>query len=192
MAWIETISFEAATDRLKELYQKLGGLKGKVDNILTMHSLRPHTMEGHLALYRSVLHNPHNQLPRWFLECLGVWVSSINNCEYCFEHHYQGMRRELNDEVKAVAVRKAIENFDINGAIFTPREMRALHYAKALTQTPPMPTEELVISMRSAGLSDGEILEINQVVAYFAYANRTVLGLGCSLEGDQLGEIAGN
>ena len=38
-----------------------------------------------------------------------------------------------------------------------------------------------------AGYDDGEILEINQVAAYFAYANRTVLGLGCSTEGDILG-----
>ena len=34
---------------------------------------------------------------------------------------------------------------------------------------------------------DGEIIEINQVTAYFTYANRTVLGLGCSTEGDILG-----
>jgi hypothetical protein len=37
------------------------------------------------------------------------------------------------------------------------------------------------------GYTDGEILEINQVSAYFSYANRTVLGLGCSTTGDILG-----
>ncbi len=41
--------------------------------------------------------------------------------------------------------------------------------------------------MRAEGLSDGEILEVNQVVAYFAYANRTVLGLGVTTAGDTLG-----
>jgi uncharacterized protein YciW len=44
-----------------------------------------------------------------------------------------------------------------------------------------------VTAMRDAGLGDGEILEINQVTAYFAYANRTVLGLGVSTRGDVLG-----
>jgi len=48
-------------------------------------------------------------------------------------------------------------------------------------------TEAMVEGMRAAGYDDGEILEINQVTAYFAYANRTVLGLGCSTEGDILG-----
>ena len=37
------------------------------------------------------------------------------------------------------------------------------------------------------GLEDGEILEVNQVAAYFAYANRTVLGLGINKEGDIIG-----
>jgi uncharacterized protein YciW len=37
--------------------------------------------------------------------------------------------------------------------------------------------------MRAAGLTDGEILEVNQVAAYFAYANRTVSGLGVTTHG---------
>jgi uncharacterized protein YciW len=45
----------------------------------------------------------------------------------------------------------------------------------------------MVIELRNAGYEDGEILEINQVVSYFAYANRTVLGLGCSTDGDIIG-----
>ena len=39
-----------------------------------------------------------------------------------------------------------------------------------------------VAKLRKAGFSDGEILEINQVVAYFCYVNRVVLGLGVELE----------
>jgi hypothetical protein len=31
------------------------------------------------------------------------------------------------------------------------------------------------------------ILEVNQVVSYFAYVNRTVLGLGVTTAGDTLG-----
>ena len=41
--------------------------------------------------------------------------------------------------------------------------------------------------LRAAGLEDGEILEVNQVAAYFAYANRTVQGLGVTTDGDVLG-----
>ena len=42
-------------------------------------------------------------------------------------------------------------------------------------------------NLKSLGCSDGEILEVNQVVAYFNYANRTVMGLGVTTKGEVLG-----
>ena len=63
----------------------------------------------------------------------------------------------------------------------------ALRYSKVLTLTPSKVTEEIVTELRNLGYDDGEILEINQVSAYFGYANRTVLGMGCSTVGDILG-----
>ena len=41
--------------------------------------------------------------------------------------------------------------------------------------------------LRSVGLTDAGILDLNQIIAYFAYANRTVLGLGINTGGDILG-----
>ena len=46
--------------------------------------------------------------------------------------------------------------------------------------------------LRAAGLDDGQILEINQVTAYFNYANRTVLGLGIDTDGDIIGLSPGD
>ncbi len=40
--------------------------------------------------------------------------------------------------------------------------------------------------MKSLGIDDGEILEINQVVSYFNYVNRTVLGLGVNTNNEVL------
>lgn len=47
--------------------------------------------------------------------------------------------------------------------------------------------EQDIIDLRNAGWDDGEIVEINQVTAYFSYANRTIVGLGGSLKGDMIG-----
>ncbi len=52
--------------------------------------------------------------------------------------------------------------------------------------------EAMVSNLQDQGWHDGEILEINQVVAYFNYANRTVLGLGVAIEGDIVGLSPGN
>jgi uncharacterized peroxidase-related enzyme len=184
MPWIETIDYADADGDLRAAYDRYIAPGARVDNIMAMHSLRPHTMDGHMALYRQVLHSPANRLPKWFLETLGVWVSAINRCTYCVEHHFSGLKRALKDETRAAALRRAIEDRDIEAAPLDPAQKAALRYAEVLTRDPASLSAALVARMREAGLSDGEILEVNQVSAYFSYANRTVLGLGCSLEGD--------
>ena len=44
-----------------------------------------------------------------------------------------------------------------------------------------------VEACRTAGADDGEILEVNQVCAYFNYSNRLLNGLGVTTEGDKIG-----
>jgi uncharacterized peroxidase-related enzyme len=192
MSWIKTIPFEAATGKLKRLYGRVTGPDGNVDNIMMAHSLRPHSMEGHMVLYKNVLHHSGNAIPKWFLETLGVWVSSLNSCDYCVEHHFQGLRRLLGNDAVADAMRAAIEARDIDAAPLDAGQKQAMRYAQMLTENPADLREADVIALREVGFDDGEILEINQVSAYFSYANRTVLGLGCSTDGDVIGLSPGN
>lgn len=186
MSWIRTIPASAATGRLKKLYERVSGPSGEIDNILSSHSLRPHTLDGHLALYKAVLHHPRNENPKWLLETVGVLVSHLNGCTYCVEHHFAGLKRLLADDERARQIREAIEAGKPEQA-FSGAELAALRYARELTLAPADMTEPHVVALRDAGLDDGRILEINQVVAYFAYANRTVLGLGVSHQGEVLG-----
>ena len=187
MAWIKTVEYEDATGKLKTLYDRVKGPDNNVDNIMMSHSLRPHSMEGHMAMYKKVLHHTGNTIPKWFLETLGVWVSRLNDCHYCVEHHFAGLVRLLDDDAKASGIRAAIEARDVDAAPLDERQKMAMVYARALTNDPGGMQEEIVHRMRDVGWDDGEILEINQVSAYFNYANRTVLGLGCSTDGDILG-----
>ncbi len=190
-AFIKTISPEDAEGRLKDLYNRVKGPDGRVDNILKAHSLRPPTLEGHMALYKNVLHHNSNQTAKWLLEAIGVYVSLINGCDYCVEHHFEGLKRLAANDSKADAIRKALTEALSTGLISCPeltaREIAALDYAAQLTKAPASIMEVQINALRDAGWTDGEILEINQVAAYFAYANRTVLGLGVTTEGDTLG-----
>ena len=187
MSWIDTIAYEKADAKLKALYDRVKGPNNNVDNIMMMHSLRPHTMEGHMAIYKHVLHHRDNTIDKWFLETLGVWVSTLNKCEYCVEHHFTGLKRLLNDDEKATQIRSAIDTNKIEEAPLENCQKTAMEYARKLTNNPGSIREESVEKLRADGYTDGEILEINQVCAYFSYANRTVLGLGCSTKGDILG-----
>lgn len=187
MSWIETIPFASATGKLRQLYDRVTGPDNNVDNIMMMHSLRPHSMEGHMAIYKYVLHHSANTVPKWFLEVLGVWVSSLNDCSYCVEHHFAGMKRLVGDDARSDAIRAGIEARDLAALPLDAAQKAAMIYAEKLTRAPADMVEADVIVLRDAGWSDGEILEINQVTAYFSYANRTVLGLGCSTKGDIIG-----
>ena len=186
MSFIKTISYKDADRSLKRLYDKVKGPNDVIDNIMLVHSLRPHTMIGHMALYKNVLHHKNNTMPKWFLETIGVYVSLLNNCNYCVDHHFEGLKRLLNDDIKAAFIKKKLITNSYE-TIFDKDYSLVLRYAENLTKNITQISEKQIDEIKNEGVSDGQILEINQVISYFNYANRTVLGLGVSADGDVLG-----
>lgn len=191
MSWINTIPYDESEGSLRALYDRVKGPDNNVDNIMLAHSLRPHTMQGHMTLYKYVLHHPRNTLSKVYLEAIGVYVSSLNICQYCVEHHFAGMARLLGDTERSDAIRQALESRCPEDA-FHGAELAGLNYASKLTLAADQVVAADIEAMRQAGLDDGQILEVNQVTAYFCYANRTVLGLGIATEGDIIGLSPGD
>ena len=72
-------------------------------------------------------------------------------------------------------IRKSLKKMNWDNC-FDDKELGALKYAKKLTFCQHLLTEKDIESLKKHGWEDGEILEINQVVSYFNYANRTVTG----------------
>ncbi len=186
IAWIRVIPYEESEGELRRIYDVVKGASGNVDNVVKVHSLRPHTLEGHYALYRSVLHHPGNVMPPWLLETLAVYTSVLNKCEYSAAHHSEGLRLALADDARFERIQVALSG-DRPDFAFSGKELELLRYAKKLTLVPNLLSRKDVEALRAAGASDGEILEANQVVSYFNYANRVLNGLGVTTEGDVLG-----
>ena len=184
--WIEMLSVENATGSLKDAYDLAKTPAGTVDNVMRIHSQRPHTMVGHLTLYRSVLHHQDNTLPLWFLEAVGVFTSLLNSCEYSFKHHCTNMRRLLKDDKRFAAIETALRG-QAPEAAFSGKELALMRYTEKLTISPGKVEAADLEAAKSAGATDGEILEVNQVCAYFCYSNRTINGLGVTLAGDTVG-----
>ena len=188
MSFIKVISPEEASGRLDKIYKQVKSPEGQVDNVLQVHSLRPHTLVGHMGIYKAVLHHSGNVLPEWYLEAIGVVVSFINGCDYCARHHTEGLKRLLKaSSLDCESYISALDNA-APGEPFTLPEQRGLAYARKLTREPGNVVSADIESLRASGFEDGEILELNQVAAYFAYANRTVSGLGVNMEGEILGQ----
>jgi uncharacterized peroxidase-related enzyme len=185
-AWIHMVPVADATGKLKEMYERVKTPHGTVDNVMRAHSLRPATMEGHVTLYRSVLHNPDNVLSFWFLEVVASYVSMLNECAYSLTHHWSNARRLIDDESRADAVHAALESRRPENA-FAGKELALLGYAAKLTVAVDKMVASDFAALRAAGCDDGEILEVNQVCAYFNYSNRLLNGLGVTTEGDVIG-----
>lgn len=183
MSYIEIVAETDATGPLAEQYKRFGNPDGSVDNVLKVHSLNPESLEAHCALYMQSCHRP-SPVSRAEREMVGVTVSRLNKCTYCQTHHAAGLRRLLPDD------RKHIADQLIKGTTtgLSDREAAMVAYATALTESPSSISQEEVDQLKAVGISDREILDVAQVAAYFAYANRIVLGLGAALEEGE-GEI---
>lgn len=190
-AWIEMIGDEEATGRLKDLLDKARTPHGTVDTVMRVHSLRPETMNGHVTLYRSVLHSDDNTLPFWFLEVVASYTSILNDCTYSLTHHFMNVRNLLKDQPRADRIFLALKAQRPEEA-FDGKELGLLRYAGKLTTSVGRMVRSDFEALKMVGCTDGEILEVNQVCAYFNYSNRLLNGLGCTTDGDTIGYYEGD
>ena len=186
IAWIRTISPEDADSTLASAYEEALTPHGTVDNVMQAHSLRPHTMLGHIALYRAALHHPDNELPEWFLEAVGTYTSILNGCEYSLAHHAHNARTLLGGGAKGDAAIAALRSREPERA-FSGKHLALLNYVHKLTLDAAGMCKADVDRLHEAGATDEEILETNQVCGYFNYVNRHLNGLGVTTAGDQIG-----
>jgi uncharacterized peroxidase-related enzyme len=107
MSLIKTIELNDATGELKDAYAKVIGERGKLSNILKIHSLLPKTMMTHLDFYMSVMFDKEG-IRRADAELIATVVSAANNCDYCVNHHAEALKFYWKDEEK---VKQAAEDF---------------------------------------------------------------------------------
>ena len=177
---------EEVDDQLKQIFDVARTPHGTLDNVMRIHSLRPATMIGHLTLYKSVLHSDEITLPLWFLEVIAAYVSILNSCEYSLTHHWNNAVRLIDNAQRVEVIHDALRSQRFENT-FNEKEIAILDYSKKLTCDVGNLKKVDVIKLKQAGCDDGEILEVNQVTAYFNYSNRVLNGLGVSLDGDKIG-----
>ncbi len=185
-AWIKMVEDDAAGQRLKDLLDKARTPHGTVDTVMRVHSLRPETMNGHVTLYRSVLHSKDNVLPFWFLEIVASYTSVLNDCTYSLTHHFMNVRNLLKAQPRSDRIFLALKAHRPEDE-FEGKELALLRYAEKLTMQVGKMVKSDFEALKIVGCDDGEILEVNQVCAYFNYSNRLLNGLGATTDGDVVG-----
>ena len=82
MTWIERIADEKWTGDLAELKSKVADSRsGKIDNIMSVHSLDAGSMRAHMLLYQQAMKGTEG-LPKVDREMIALVVSKINGCHY--------------------------------------------------------------------------------------------------------------
>jgi uncharacterized peroxidase-related enzyme len=181
MPWIEVVAEDKATGYLKKIYKEIKQNRGKISNIMKVHSLNPSAMKSHLDLYLTLMFEALS-LNREELELIAVVVSASNNCEYCLNHHSETLNSFWEDNDK---IRKLKQ--DYNSIDLTEKVRKMLKYAVKLTKTPDAVNQDDICVLRKCGFSDVDILNINLVTSYFCFVNRIALGLGVEFSPDELG-----
>ena len=110
-------------------------------------------------------------------EMIAVVVSAINQCHYWIVHHGEGL---LNLPKNESLVNQLKSDYTL--ANISIKQMSMLNYAAKLTESPADIFVKDIDQLRDVGFKDRAILDINQIVAYFAYVNRIADGLGVDLE----------
>ncbi len=180
MSWIEEIDVNEAKGKLAEVYAELREKRGKIANILQVHSLNPNAMASHLDLYMSIMFG-RSGLSRSEREAIAVVVSATNECDYCVNHHTEALRHYIKDDevLQTLASADGLEGLE-------PRLGNIVIHAEKLTSAASAMTESDLEPLRAVGLTDQDILDITLVVAYFNFVNRIALGLGVSYSAGEL------
>ena len=142
MPWIKEIRESEAKGKLKNVYSDLTKGRGKISNIMKIHSLDPDTMQNHLDMYMSIMFND-STVNREEKELIAVVVSALNSCAYCINHHAEALNHYWKDEAKINALISDYKSID-----FPIRTLAILNYAEKLTLTPSMVSEYDVQNLR--------------------------------------------
>ena len=173
IAWLRVPAEDDVPSAARELWDKPLEKLGFVPNVLRVMALRPEHLVTWWA-YMQELMTGESGLTKAQREMIAVVVSVENRCHYCVVSHSAALRKLTGDPVLADQIAT-----NYRYAPLEPGERAMLDYALKLTADSSSCTEDDVETLRDAGWSDEDILDIAQVTAMFNFTNRLASGLGC-------------
>lgn len=172
MAWIDVIEPDDATGDLETLYDEIADTRGKLSNVLRVHSKNPAALRKHLDLYDALLFGS-SPLKRVEREIIAVVVSAANDCDYCVRHHGEAVNAYWNNRERVNQLAADYTAVDLDEKV-----RAACDVASRVTTNPNGTTEADVETLRTAGWTDRAILDIVLITAYFNFVNRITNALG--------------
>ena len=173
MTWITTIPWDEATGQLKDAYDWQAAGLGEPAEFTMLGSLYPAIVEERLRLYRAVEACPSGLSPGE-RQLAAYVVSLLNGTAHCAS----GLRLKLISLGAEPAALAAVEADPAAPVTGDDRLDAICAHAAKLTRRPTGMTEGDLDDLRAHGLSDLDLVDLNNMIAYYNYINRVVNGLG--------------
>lgn len=139
---------------------------GMVPNVLRTYSFNQDKLRAFSQLYNTLMLAP-SKLSKLEREMVAVVVSSANRCFYCLVAHGQAVRQLSGDPELGEML---VMNYRV--AKLEARVKTMLDFAWKLTVEPWKIEEPDRQALRDAGMSDEEIFDLSDVIAFFNMSNR--------------------
>lgn len=153
-------------DDLQVIWRKCVEKLGFVPNVYASYSLRPQRLRNFMAMYNEIMLAPSG-LSKLEREMVAVVVSSANRCYYCLVAHGAAVRALSGDAElgEMMALNYRVARLD-------RRQRAMLDYAWKLTATPWLIDDADRDALRLAGLSEADVFDLSETVAFFNLSNR--------------------
>jgi uncharacterized peroxidase-related enzyme len=176
-SWITTVPWDQAEGTLKDAYDWQAASLGEPAAFTQLGSLYPDIVAERLRLYKVVEEAPSALTP--LERRLAAFVAStLNETPHCSS----GLVYRLNDLDAPAGLLEQIRTDPFGVNTGEPRLDALVRYAATLTRNPGEIDVTDINRLRAAGFADLDILDLNNIVAYYNYINRVANGLGLRSE----------
>lgn len=171
--WIETVDPDEAAGTLAAAYERQRAAIGEVADFTKLGSLYPDLCDVRLNLYKVVDNCPSN-IPEWARQSIALIASVLNRTPHCASGlgekvEKAGMAHDLVEAIYADPLGAASGDAAID-ALFD--------YVRRVVIDSGNITEADIEALRAHGWTDLDILDANNMAAYYCYINRVANGLG--------------
>ncbi len=186
-SWLNCPAVESLDEAGQAAFDGLRRGDGSVHNLYKPFALWPTPLRATDQLYRDLVHAPDGPLSLAEREFVATQVALLTDCTYAASHHGANFKTFWGDEAEAEALLEGLRHQRYDAPLFDGRRKAMATYGAKLTRHPGAMTADDLQPLRDAGLSEAEILHLNQVSANFNYWVRTINGLGISLGEEAIG-----
>ncbi len=160
MARIETVDRDSADPRAQAQLDQVQKMMGGVPNILGTMAQSPAVLGSYLAFSGAL---KDASLSGALREQIALAVAGANSCDYCASAHTVLGKGQGVHETELAR--------NLSGESTDERVAAALRFSRRLVETRGFVSDDDLSAVRSAGFSDGEVLEILATVAFNIFTN---------------------